>query len=64
MKISCWVKKTESNLYKYINNYKDYFRRNNEIKKECKTQLDPIPRLILLPNIGLIGVGKNKNAAK
>tara|TARA_B100000242_G_scaffold293779_1_gene273034 strand:+ start:6677 stop:8806 length:2130 start_codon:yes stop_codon:yes gene_type:complete len=63
-KISCWVKKTESYLYKYINSYKDYFQRNNEISKECKTQLDPIPRLILIPNIGLIGVGKNKNAAR
>ena len=34
----------------------------NYLKKK-KKQLDPIPRLILIPGLGLIGIGKNKSSA-
>ena len=62
--ISNWVRKAESDINEYITNYNDYFVRNNKISKENKTQLDPLPRLILIPNIGLIGIGNNKKASK
>lgn len=61
--IAEWMNYAEEKLEEYIYDYKDYFKRNNNISAQKKTQLDPIPRLILLPNIGLIGIGADKKSA-
>ena len=46
----------------YIEEYTNYLKNNKEAGSSNTT--DPIPRLILLLNIGLIGVGDNKKSAK
>ena len=44
--------------------YKSYFTRNNARVGAIKTMLDPVPRVILAPGIGLFGLGRSKNDAK
>ena len=41
--------------------YARYFERNNKKLKTPKTMLDPMPRVILVPGLGLFGLG---NSAK
>ncbi|CAA7624840.1 conserved hypothetical protein [Magnetospirillum sp. LM-5] len=43
--------------------YHDYFARNNERFHPGKTELDPMPRVILVPGLGLFGVGASKKDA-
>ncbi len=43
--------------------YHDYFARNNERAHPRKTELDPLPRVILVPGLGLFGVGASKKDA-
>ena len=38
--------------------YRAYFERNNSRYDGAKTPLDPLPRLIAAPGLGLVGVGK------
>ncbi len=44
--------------------YHDYFRRNNAHQDPKKVELDAVPRVILVPGVGLFGVGASKSAAK
>jgi rhamnose utilization protein RhaD (predicted bifunctional aldolase and dehydrogenase)/NAD(P)-dependent dehydrogenase (short-subunit alcohol dehydrogenase family) len=43
--------------------YRDYFERNNA---RCggKRMLDPLPRVVLVPGLGLIGLGRSKKDAR
>ena len=44
--------------------YHDYFERNNARLEQPKTELDRVPRVVLVPGLGLFGVGKSdKDAA-
>ena len=43
--------------------YRDYFERNNARAGGAKTALDPLPRLIAVPGLGLVGVGKSAGEA-
>tara|TARA_Y100001968_G_scaffold189641_1_gene173801 strand:+ start:17400 stop:19526 length:2127 start_codon:yes stop_codon:yes gene_type:complete len=61
--IKSWLEKTEIQIRKYIKEYEDYFIRNATLSNDNKKQLDPIPRLILIPYIGLIGLGFDKKSA-
>ena len=44
--------------------YKDYFARNNARVGGIKTMLDPVPRVVLVPGVGLFGLGRSKKDAK
>ena len=44
--------------------YQDYFKRNNARVGGIKTMLDPMPRVVLVPGIGLFGLGRSKKDAK
>lgn len=48
----------------FVAHYHDYFKRNNARQERSKTELDPMPRVILVPGLGLFGVGASKSAAK
>ena len=44
--------------------YESYFKRHNPRQATPKTMLDPMPRVILVPGLGLFGLGKSaKDAA-
>ena len=48
----------------YAARYDAYFARNNERVGGIKTKLDPMPRLVMVPGLGLFGVGRTpKDAA-
>lgn len=49
---------------KFIENYKAYFHRNNERVGGTKKMLDPLPRVILVPGLGLFGLGRGKKDAR
>jgi rhamnose utilization protein RhaD (predicted bifunctional aldolase and dehydrogenase)/NAD(P)-dependent dehydrogenase (short-subunit alcohol dehydrogenase family) len=44
--------------------YRDYFSRNNARVGGIKTMLDPSPRVVLVPGVGLFGLGRSKKDAK
>jgi rhamnose utilization protein RhaD (predicted bifunctional aldolase and dehydrogenase)/NAD(P)-dependent dehydrogenase (short-subunit alcohol dehydrogenase family) len=48
----------------YAERYRDYFIRNNARVGGIKTMLDPIPRVVLAPGLGLFGLGRSKKDAK
>ena len=44
--------------------YQDYFSRNNARVGGIKTMLDPMPRVVLVPGVGLFGLGRSKKDAR
>ncbi len=48
----------------YGERYKDYFTRNNVRVGGIKTMLDPLPRVVLVPGVGLFGLGRSKKDAR
>jgi rhamnose utilization protein RhaD (predicted bifunctional aldolase and dehydrogenase)/NAD(P)-dependent dehydrogenase (short-subunit alcohol dehydrogenase family) len=48
----------------YSESYKDYFARNNARVGGIKTMLDPSPRVVLVPGVGLFGLGGSKKDAR
>ncbi|VAW53816.1 Putative oxidoreductase [hydrothermal vent metagenome] len=51
-------------LKQFSNDYHDYFDRQNKRLNNTRTKLDPLPRVILAPGIGLFGLGASSKAAK
>ena len=53
----------KNNLKRAISDYKDaynrYFVKYNSLRAQPKTKLDPIPRVILVPQVGLFAVGES-----
>ena len=48
----------------FIARYHAYFQRNNKRQKQSKIELDPMPRVVLVPGLGLFGLGAGKGAAR
>jgi NAD(P)-dependent dehydrogenase (short-subunit alcohol dehydrogenase family) len=48
----------------YIAGYHAYFARNNAKQATPKKELDPLPRVVLVPGLGLFGLGKSSKDAK
>jgi rhamnose utilization protein RhaD (predicted bifunctional aldolase and dehydrogenase)/NAD(P)-dependent dehydrogenase (short-subunit alcohol dehydrogenase family) len=48
----------------YGERYQEYFARNNARVGGIKTMLDPLPRVVLVPGVGLFGLGRSKKDAK
>ena len=53
-----------SELRKYVRNYNSYFNNNNKISGNNKVKLDSLPRVILVPGLGLFSIGNNNKSAK
>jgi rhamnose utilization protein RhaD (predicted bifunctional aldolase and dehydrogenase)/NAD(P)-dependent dehydrogenase (short-subunit alcohol dehydrogenase family) len=47
----------------FIAAYHGYFQRNNEGQDPKKRELDPLPRVVLMPGLGLFGMGRSKKDA-
>ncbi|MFM1800197.1 MAG: hypothetical protein RLZZ117_2475 [Cyanobacteriota bacterium] len=56
--LETWRGGVEAALATYIASYQSYVRRQNARVGGGKTPLDPLPRVLALPGVGLIGVGK------
>lgn len=48
----------------FIAHYRAYFARNNKRHNGIKNILDPLPRIILVPGLGLFGLGNTKKDAR
>ena len=55
---------TRSAVEKFVDDYHAYFARHNATLAQPKTELEPMPRVILVPGLGLFGAGKSFNDAK
>ncbi len=54
-----WAAAVERALAAYIADYKGYFARQNARVGGLKTALDPLPRLVAIPGLGLVGLGRS-----
>ncbi len=59
-----WLSTAQKSLEEYKKEYINYFTRYNIDTGEQKKQLDPLPRLILFPGVGMIGIGRTKKSAQ
>ncbi len=50
-------------LIDYMADYHAYFTRNNARHDGAKTELDLMPRIVLVPGLGLFGLGQSKAGA-
>jgi rhamnose utilization protein RhaD (predicted bifunctional aldolase and dehydrogenase)/NAD(P)-dependent dehydrogenase (short-subunit alcohol dehydrogenase family) len=48
----------------YEARYQAYFTRNNETAEPKKKMLDPVPRVVFVPGLGLFGVGLSASEAR
>ncbi len=63
-KLDEWKKAVHDAVAKFVARYHDYFGRNNVRANPKKTELDPLPRVVLVPGLGLFGIGATaKDAA-
>ncbi len=50
-------------IKKFVEDYRNYFSRNNKRYDFAKTELDPLPRVVLVKGVGLFGLGKSLEEA-
>jgi rhamnose utilization protein RhaD (predicted bifunctional aldolase and dehydrogenase) len=63
-KLDEWAKNVHAAVDAFAAHYHDYFARNNETSTPKKKELDPLPRVILVPGVGMFGLGATaKDAA-
>jgi rhamnose utilization protein RhaD (predicted bifunctional aldolase and dehydrogenase)/NAD(P)-dependent dehydrogenase (short-subunit alcohol dehydrogenase family) len=63
-KLEEWAKDVHEAVDAYVARYHRYFEVNNEKSAVKKKELDPLPRVILVPGVGMFGIGASaKDAA-
>ena len=63
-KLDAFKERTQAALEKFAADYHAYFTRHNGKQVVAKTELDPIPRVVLVPGLGLFGVGNTSKDAR
>src|SRR5215472_16842102 len=56
-KLDEWSTQVKDAVAKFVAHYHEYFARNNIRSEPKKTELDPLPRVILVQGVGLFGLG-------
>ena len=63
-KLEQWAKDVHEAVAAYVARYHRYFEENNARSAAKKKELDPLPRVILVPGVGMFGMGGSaKDAA-
>src|SRR5262249_42957833 len=63
-KLDAWAEAVRTSVEAFVARYDAYFARNNERMGNTKKQLDPLPRVVFVPGVGLFGLGaSSKDAA-
>ena len=62
--LEAWRRRLRRELSTYRTKYETYFRKNAKQSREKKTPLDSTPRVVLVPGVGLFGVGRSAAEAK
>ncbi len=63
-KLDAFKSETKAALEKFAADYHAYFTRYNGKQITAKKELDPIPRVALVPGVGLFGIGNSSKDAK
>jgi rhamnose utilization protein RhaD (predicted bifunctional aldolase and dehydrogenase)/NAD(P)-dependent dehydrogenase (short-subunit alcohol dehydrogenase family) len=63
-KLDAFATAARKAVQKYQASYRNYFERHNARAKPRKKPLDPMPRVILIPGIGLFGAGASAKDAR
>jgi rhamnose utilization protein RhaD (predicted bifunctional aldolase and dehydrogenase)/NAD(P)-dependent dehydrogenase (short-subunit alcohol dehydrogenase family) len=63
-KLDVFRTETKAALDKFAADYHAYFARHNGKQVVAKKELDPIPRVVLVPGLGLFGLGNSSKDAK
>jgi rhamnose utilization protein RhaD (predicted bifunctional aldolase and dehydrogenase)/NAD(P)-dependent dehydrogenase (short-subunit alcohol dehydrogenase family) len=63
-KLDAFTADAKAALDKFVADYHAYFARHNVRQMPSKTELDPMPRVVLVPGLGLFGVGNTSKDAK
>jgi rhamnose utilization protein RhaD (predicted bifunctional aldolase and dehydrogenase)/NAD(P)-dependent dehydrogenase (short-subunit alcohol dehydrogenase family) len=63
-KLDVFKAKAKAALDAYVTDYHAYFARHNVRQMPGKTELDPMPRVVLAPGLGLFALGKSSKDAK
>jgi rhamnose utilization protein RhaD (predicted bifunctional aldolase and dehydrogenase)/NAD(P)-dependent dehydrogenase (short-subunit alcohol dehydrogenase family) len=58
-----WAEQVRAGVANFVASYHAYFARNNARVKGVKKELDPYPRVILVPGVGLFGLGASAKDA-
>jgi NAD(P)-dependent dehydrogenase (short-subunit alcohol dehydrogenase family)/ribulose-5-phosphate 4-epimerase/fuculose-1-phosphate aldolase len=62
--LACFKDLVRAAVAVYGERYRSYFTSNNARVGGIKTMLDPMPRVVLVPGLGLFGLGRSKRDAK
>ena len=62
--LDAFGKGTARALDRYVKDYQAYFKRNNRRQRIKRTELDPMPRVIMVPGVGVFGLGADAKAAR
>jgi rhamnose utilization protein RhaD (predicted bifunctional aldolase and dehydrogenase)/NAD(P)-dependent dehydrogenase (short-subunit alcohol dehydrogenase family) len=63
-KLNEWRQTAEAALNDFAADYDAYFARNNGLDGVPKTQLDSVPRVVMVRGLGLFGIGASADAAR
>ena len=55
-----WAREAEQVLKAYVDDYHAYFQRNNARVGGIKRELDALPRILLIPHLGMVGAGRTR----
>jgi rhamnose utilization protein RhaD (predicted bifunctional aldolase and dehydrogenase)/NAD(P)-dependent dehydrogenase (short-subunit alcohol dehydrogenase family) len=62
-KLDAFAQATREAAAAFVTHYRDYFARHDERVGGGKLELDPLPRVALVPGLGLFGLGRSKRDA-
>jgi rhamnose utilization protein RhaD (predicted bifunctional aldolase and dehydrogenase)/NAD(P)-dependent dehydrogenase (short-subunit alcohol dehydrogenase family) len=62
-KLDDFAHATREAVRAFVSRYRDYFERHNKRAGGGKQELDPLPRVALVPGLGLFGLGRTKRDA-
>ena len=62
-KLGDFARATREAAHAFVTRYRDYFARESKRAGGGKRELDPLPRVALVPNLGLFGLGRTKREA-
>jgi rhamnose utilization protein RhaD (predicted bifunctional aldolase and dehydrogenase)/NAD(P)-dependent dehydrogenase (short-subunit alcohol dehydrogenase family) len=63
-KLDAFKAEAKKALDDFVVDYHAYFARHNVRQMPSKTELDPVPRVVLVPGLGLFGLGNTSKDAK
>ena len=61
--LTAFKRETRKRVARYLRRYHAYFGRHNGMREPAKVELDPYPRVVLVPGLGLFGTGKSVSDA-